>query len=226
MIIGIAIFDGFIFRIRIEGVHGDERTQVTNLLQQSGVRPLTRKRSHDKEALSAHIIQSLNFIAHSVAFVRGNTLHFNLHRAHTPPEGSKNDIVSRHDAIVTELIVLSGFPMVKIGDTVRAGQVIVKAAMQVGTEVGEPDEYGRLTYTPILHPSMAFAIVRGIVSHSRMSILTPDMDKDETVLSLVNQILSEENLGDFDNYDIHTSQIGGGSFVLEVVLTATKNLIQ
>jgi len=161
----------FVFRIRVDGLDGDELRQVQTFLNQNRITSNSRKSTVRNANITTQLMTEFDFVAHATAQIRGNTFVINIHRAWMPPIPEMVDIVSLHDAVITQIIVLSGTPMVAIGDAVTIGQILVAATYQTGVEVGEMDEYGRLTYKPIMGQTYAVAIIKGLVADVEVSLI-------------------------------------------------------
>ena len=217
MIIVLTIMNGLVFRINIQGLEGEEKLQVIQFLRDNGVRNLTWRRSHSRE-LATQLIQEFDFIVHSNMSARGTTLVFNIYRASTPPGASRTDIISMHDAVITSLIVISGIPRVQIGDIVRVRQVLVEASFQIGVEVGEMDEYGNWTYSPITHPGVAIAQIHGEISFSRSSVTSSENSAMEHAEALYKELILNYGFDENDERDMFITRLDDGTYSTEVVI--------
>ncbi|MCL2570632.1 MAG: sporulation protein YqfD [Firmicutes bacterium] len=221
----VTLLSGFIFRIEINGLEKDEVIQVQSFLYDNGIRRLRWKHNTDTGNLSTAIIQNFDFITHTNVQIRGTTLQINIHRTPTPPPAPVTNLVSLYDAVITQITVLSGIAQVSIGDTVRTGQTLVLAQFQIGVQVGEPDEYGYLTYTQITHPTTAVALIRGKVSHSKSTIIQNESQRASAEQNLFAQIVSQLGTQDFDEKNVYISQLADLSFVVEMVVSRVVDLI-
>jgi len=217
MIVALFIFDGLVFRVRVEGLLHEEREQVIGFLHDNGVRNLTWKRRHTQD-IAIRLSQEFEFIAHSNMVLRGSTLIFNVYRAVIPPGASKTDIKSNHDAVITSMMIMSGIPKVKIGDIVNVGQVLVEAAFQIGVEVGEPDEFGQNTYTPITHPGVAIAEIFGEVSFSMSRVVSNTSEADTNANEIYLELLLEHGFDDGDIRQVFIQSLPDGGYSVEVVI--------
>ena len=224
VVVALLGFNSLIFRIQIQGLERGEREQVSVFLRENNVRALTRKRQIGDE-ISGAVTANFDFIAHTSMFVRGNSLVVAVHRTETPPLPPMVDIVSSFDAIVTEMFIMSGIAQVEIGQAVQAGQVLVSAQIQIGVTPGEPDDWGRPTFTPITVPGYAMAIIRGRVSDSRAMIVQNENEKDMAVQTLTYQIKQANKGVEFDEVQSFVTQLSGGGFAVEVVASRVVDLV-
>lgn|GEM_PF-1595655 len=220
----LLVLNNMIFRIQIQGLDRDEGEKLSAFLTENNVRSLTRK-SRINDGLATAISSNFDFIAHTSMYIRGNTLVVSVHRTETPPMPSMVDIVSTHNAIITEMMVISGIAQVEIGQAVTAGQVLVAAQLQVGVTQGEPDDWGRPTFTPNTVPGYAMAIIRGRVSDSRAIIVQTEQEKDAAIVTLKHQIERDNDGINFDEITHFITQLEGGNFAVEVVASRVIDLV-
>ena len=226
-LLGLVLAQTLVFRVRIEGLEGAEAASVRSFLSERGFGSVTT-RGRVNDDLINNLTQNFDFIAHATGFISGTTFVVRAYRVPTPPLHILQDIVASHDAVIVEMIVLSGVPLVKPGDSVRVGQILVQAAFQVGVEVGEPNEYGQLTYTPIMHPGTAMAFITGRVSYTKSSIIKDAEMQNIIVAQLANEIKSENSLTEIERKDVFVNQLEDGGFAVEVivhVLVEMSNLV-
>jgi len=169
---------------------------------------------------------NFDFISHATISGRGTSIFVSIYRTNTPKATSTNDLVSRYDAVVTQINVFGGMAVASVGQPVRAGEVLVRAAFQVGVEVGEPDDWGRPTYTPITQPTTASAVVFGRVSHSRATVVQGEVNIPNATVVLMAQIMNDNNIIDYEATQTFTTPIGDGAYIIEVVVSVIRNLLQ
>jgi len=125
-VIAFVVLDQFAFRLRVQGLEGEEHAAVNAYLRERGIGNFSSKRAARDEGLALDIIQAFDFIAHASITVRRSTIVVSVHRAdNVAGEIPTGDILSTHDGVVAEIIIFSGTPVVSIGDVVMTGDVLV-----------------------------------------------------------------------------------------------------
>ena len=123
-IVAFLMLNQFAFRVRVDGLTGDERAAVTAHLGTLGVRGLTPKRIAHDNALAMNIIENFPFAAACSVELHGATLVVVVHRAEVIVPNS-GDVLATADGVITEIVVFSGTANVSVGDVVRTGDVLV-----------------------------------------------------------------------------------------------------
>jgi len=222
MIVAVCVFtilSNFIFRIEIRGLDNEQTAAVSAFLHDTGVRPLTTRATHRNANFSATLINEFPFIAHASHEVRGTRLVFHIYPALNPGQSGDEDLVSRWNATITEIVVIGGTQVATAGQSVTAGQVLVRAARQVGDiETGETDEMGRPILTPVYEQTRAVALVRGRVLASASKTVTDPTQIMFAQLHLVSQLQQSHRGVTFiyTQFDHHTAPDG--------TITATVSL--
>jgi len=221
-ICAFSVLNNFVFRIDIQGVDTDQARDVSLFLQESGVRPLTLKARYRHTDFSPMLISQFPFIAHASTQIRGTRLVFNIYQAPNPPELPYINIVARFDSVIEEIIVLSGTQVVNTGQVVRSGQILVRAARQVGDfEDGTTDEMGRPIMTPVEIPTHALAIITGrVVASASITV-----ESKSEVLIATTSLISEIQANHFGVTFIYMESFVTGNTVEVTLSTGTISLI-
>jgi len=120
--------DQFLFKIKIDGVHGTEYTQVSAFLRDNGISRFSPKSTKRANFVAQKIVEEFDFVAAANAYVKGSGVIFSIHRAENISHEVHGDIISTHDGVITRIIVLSGTPLVTVGDVVRKDDILVSGA--------------------------------------------------------------------------------------------------
>lgn len=188
----------FVFRIRVIGV-SPQRTQ--EIVQFIDIKPLSFKSIKKAQRVAAEITNRFDYVAHASSKIVGNVLYFKIYSVDMPGDTNvNNDIIATEDGVITNIIVASGRVMVKVGDAVRKGDILIKGEHRIGDDVYAPtravgeimadvkySEYGYNTTTEVL---ISKIIVRtGIKKFDRIETFIPVKDVLEVVATLNKSIV-------------------------------------
>lgn len=134
-IIGFACFilflcylSSLVLFIKVEGFKGNEREKLLNSLHRLGIKPgisrgylLERKRMIEREMMletpeAVWLGINLRGIVAEVKVIRRKT---------APAPSGACDIIASHEGIVTKVAVIRGVPVIKEGDTVARGDLLI-----------------------------------------------------------------------------------------------------
>ncbi|AZR73157.1 sporulation protein YqfD [Anoxybacter fermentans] len=157
MIIGILFFfillkafSSFLWFIEIEGNKRVTTEEIKKLILKSGIRRGMLLNHVNLSRLERTILIDLKEISWVDASLQGTKLQIKIVEKKLIKKESLTDIIAARSGVITQLIVLHGKPVVKEGDTVKAGQLLIKAANRYET-FAEPDYEGNLP--PYLPPA-------------------------------------------------------------------------
>jgi len=120
------MLEQFVFKVKVEGLTGDEHKQIVRYLETNGIKKFSQKRSQNTFEVAQDIVNEFDFIAAANVQVRGATLIYIFLRADNVISQIPNkDIITAHDGVIADIIVFSGTALVSAGDVVHAGDVLV-----------------------------------------------------------------------------------------------------
>jgi len=214
-VVAFFILNGFVFNVKVIGVEGGQQSEIAAFVRLQGVRPLIHKSSGQAAKVAGEIVGNFDYVAHASSKISGSTLIFNVYTVALPEGETQNrDLVAAIDGVVTNVIVASGRAMVKVGDIVREGQVLIKGERQVGAiDVGR-DEFGRLIQEGIYAPCRAVGEILADVKYSEFGM---NATEDE----LLAKIIIRTGITSFDKIESFMSAAG----VLEVVATVNRSIV-
>lgn len=135
----LVVLDSFVFSISVVGVEGQQRAEIMQFIGQHDLRPLTFKQQERAEDVAEQITASFDFVGHAAAKIVGTRLIFNINRTEVAGDsGANSNIVASADGVVDRVIVVSGRALVKTGDVVRKGDVLIIGEYQNGEETFAP----------------------------------------------------------------------------------------
>lgn len=134
--IAVAVLSNFVLGIKIDGTKSSEK-EIQNVLNDFGIRAFTPINMVDEEALRLAILNS----AENISFVEinreGSFLKITVVNELDPPEivsDNHKPIVSNKDALITRMVVLSGTPVCKVNQSVKAGTALIEPYVIKGEE--------------------------------------------------------------------------------------------
>jgi|GEM_PF-5302552 len=135
------LFAGLIIFIFVAMFYGSEIRKVTYLkdaakyaekiseiLQEENL----KSKNFNSRDLADKILNKIPQLVFASVFIDGVNLNILcIERDNTISQNENNaqDLISEYDGVITKMFVLSGTPMVKVGDTVIKGQVLIKASI-------------------------------------------------------------------------------------------------
>lgn len=124
----------FIWDISVEGADRVKAEEITEILDSMGIRPGTVKYGIDPEDISGTVMLKMAELAWCGAELRGTRLKLRIKDRRMPPEIVPVDepcnIVARVDGLIESIDVKNGREMVKPGDTVKKGQILVSGIVE------------------------------------------------------------------------------------------------
>ena len=145
-------FESFIYGYSVRGNVNVNTQSVVGILQAHHVDGFTYKGSLDLKEIKREVV-ALDGVSFASVKVVGNRLFVEIKEElpkELPEQDASFSICASHSAVVTKVVAESGTPVVKAGDSVQAGDVLIKAAY-VFTEGETPapargEVWGRVTY--------------------------------------------------------------------------------
>lgn len=141
---------GFIWAVEIQGNFSITQDVMMDFLKENQVCMGMRKKELDIEALEKNIRKEFYQITWTSVKLNGTKLTVQIkendlleaERAHKKEENlSPADLVANQDGVIVSMIVREGVPMVKAGDEVKAGDVLVSGSVPVYQEDGTIRKY-------------------------------------------------------------------------------------
>lgn len=144
-VVGVLVFAGvlnilamFIWDISVEGADKVDVGEIMKILDSMGIMPGTVKYGIDPENISSTMMLKIDELAWCGAELRGTRLKVRIKERHMPPEIVPVDepcnIVARVDGLIESVNVKNGREMVKPGDIVKKGQVLVSGIVESSRE--------------------------------------------------------------------------------------------
>jgi similar to stage IV sporulation protein len=118
----------FIFFIKVEGFKGEDQQRLLDSLGKAGLRPgiLRKDLLHKKNFIEREVIRVTPRAVWLGINVRGVVAEIKVVQRKFPPAPQGVcDIVAARDGVITKMIVVRGVPVVKEGETVARGDLLI-----------------------------------------------------------------------------------------------------
>ena len=137
-IILFLFLNSLVWDVRIEGCESGREDAIIAELESSGLFVGARWRLIDKGSIEARLLSDSSEVSWVNINRRGTVAYVKVidkvyHDVEQPPQGYAN-IVATRDAVIEEITVKRGVAMVKVGESVRKGQILISGI--VPTEQG------------------------------------------------------------------------------------------
>lgn len=132
----IVLFSSHVWIIKIEGLETIEQTRIEEILTENGLTPGVSKSGLDKKKIENQLMISVPELSWVGIEIKGIKATVRLAEMDEPPimqdKGSPSDIIAKNDGTITKVTVIQGTPMVKEGDIVKKGQLLIKGEEKGG----------------------------------------------------------------------------------------------
>ena len=129
---------GFIWLVEVQGNERMENEQILAFLEEHGLSIGERKSSIDRFFLERELITTFDDIAFVNIGISGTravvSIAETLERKDSIDKSRACDIIAKRDGVITSIFVSQGTPMVREGDVVLAGDVLVSGTLMAGAD--------------------------------------------------------------------------------------------
>ncbi len=138
--ISLHCLTSLIWRVEVVGVQQTDLFVLHRILEENGVKKWARSKSVDEEKIQFEILQQLDTVSWAGITIKGTDVTVEIkEREPTPemlPADQPCDLIAAKDGVVELMLVKEGEAVVKVGDTVSKGQLLVSALK--GVEIENP----------------------------------------------------------------------------------------
>ena len=192
-----------------------QKEEMVRLLAARGVKPGAYFPGVDRDGAAAEVLRSFSGLTYAALRRRGLGMELYVVQATQPPEVydpmQRTDVVAEAGGLVTRVVTLSGEAMVRPGDTVVAGQVLIR-----GTEK-TPHARGAVS-------ARVWAVGRGEAERERTQRILTGRSEQRTLLRIGKERMLwpqerkwTENFAEFDERSERTLLLDGLFFPIEIV---------
>ena len=136
------VLTSFVWVIEIEGVERMDESALRAFMSESGLEPGAWKSGVNPRELERAMLARFDDIAFLHIQLSGTRAVVHLSEtipAHeAPAPGEPRDLIAKKDGLIISIATSQGTPMVKSGDVVRAGDILVSGVLAIGEDGVEP----------------------------------------------------------------------------------------
>ena len=119
----------FIWNIEVYGLENLQKQEVLNILKEQGIVVGKQYKNNDLEEVERYLESKLNEISMISLMKKGSTILVNLKEVRIPSvmlnDSETGNLVASEAGLVTGLNLVQGTAMVKIGDTIKEGDILI-----------------------------------------------------------------------------------------------------
>ena len=134
------LLSSFIWTLDIEGTKRISQHKIRNLAAEQGLKPGNFRYQVDRDQLVNHLLRELPEISYAEVEVGPRSRIRIVERLRAPKGQGNCHIVAKKDGIIDTVLALAGQPMVKEGDMVKKGQIIISGAIYPPEPEPDPDK--------------------------------------------------------------------------------------
>lgn len=216
VVVIIGILSAFCFQIEVRCEDKEVAKRVEYLVKESKVVGKS-KLSIDKKQIEQKIVESVENVAFAQVFFEGESIVVDVicHKDATSARKNFSKIVAKENAVISRVLCYSGTPLVKTGDTVKAGQTLIEGYIERGV-VGEEN------YQKIPTPASGEVYAR-VWEREQLDITMQRIDflrtgKSKTIYESLwmGKPLNSSKKCNFEYYEVEVKQVYlGGIFPIK-----------
>lgn len=224
-IVTISMGTKICFDINIDCEGGETRSKITEILKENSVKKFMLKSSVDTKALSREISSKIEDIGFASCYFEGGILNVEVKQVHKDEEKPQySQIVASCDGIVTRVLVYSGTALVKAGDVVKKGDVLIEGYIDTypGTEDNQriPVEADGLVYAECSYSN------RVVLSQNSIEEVRTGKSYKTTDLYVFGKLLGKKTSPRYTYYESVTETKVFGSIIPVKAVTTTYYEVQ
>ncbi len=128
----------FVWRIDVVGNERVTKEEILNALNKAGFKKGTLRYGIDEAMLQNKVLLDLKELSWMWVYVKGTRAVVDVRERVDPPEMIQSDttsnIVAERDGLITEIVVRNGNANVKVGDTVKKGELVISGVVPIGED--------------------------------------------------------------------------------------------
>ncbi|MDD3394802.1 MAG: sporulation protein YqfD [Clostridia bacterium] len=136
--VGLYLLSSFIWVIRVEGNERVPKEDILTYCQELGLKPAAWKRGVDPEEITKEILIQFPDISWVSVDIKGTDVTIKvaetIEKAEVVDKVTPCNVVAAMDGVILKITAERGTPMVKEGDVVKKGDVLISSAVVIGLE--------------------------------------------------------------------------------------------
>ena len=129
------LMESVLWKIQIEGETEDAERKILHTLREQGVDIFKQTKAMDTEDLRYALLDEVSELSWVAVNLRGGkltVLALESEEEEEPQNGAPCHLIALRDGVITESVVLEGMSLVKVGDSVAQGQILVSGFEDYG----------------------------------------------------------------------------------------------
>ena len=155
----LVLFSSHVWIVKIEGLETLEQARIEQLLAENGLTAGVSKSALDKKKIENQLMISVPELSWVGIEIKGIKATVRLAEMDEPPvmqdKDAPSDIIAKSDGTITKVTVLQGTPMIKEGDVVKKGQLLIKGEEKDGKKRAALGE----VYAEVWHKSSGASLL-------------------------------------------------------------------
>lgn len=211
------------FDVRIDCDDPQLKGQIADILNSNSIKAFTPKSKIDTSKLSYELTKSIDKIGFANCYFNGGVLHISIKEVHVKEEEPEYDtIVADRDCIITKVLVYSGTALVKEGDVVKKGDVLIEGYVDSMPNDPQNEENERFYVK-------ADGVVMGETAYTKQIVMTDSAitavrtgeSYSVTQIYLFGKLIGKQNPIKYESYEYTTQVKTFGSVIPIKAVTTT-----
>lgn len=121
----VLVTSQFIFRIDVYGIDRIDKSQVVSVLETNGVKVGQYNKNINTKEIEKALYSTIDDIGLVSVIIKGTTVVVNIEEKLEFENKNFTPIVAQEDGIITDIVLVTGTPLVKVGEVVKKGDVLI-----------------------------------------------------------------------------------------------------
>lgn len=162
---GLYLLSSMVWFIDIKGNQRLAEAEILGAAAEAGLKKGVMKWQVNTAAVEARIEEKLPLVSWTGVYIKGTRVTIEVAERIVPAEEDRRPahIVAGKAGLIKEVLILTGHPAVKEGDTVVPGQVLISGAIPPPEEPNKPGEEKKPEKGPKIIKPLRYVQARGIV---------------------------------------------------------------
>jgi similar to stage IV sporulation protein len=155
------LLSSFIYTVEVEGTDQISPDKIERLAAEQGLRPGSLRYQVDRDQVVNYLLRELPEISYAEVHVSPRSRIRIVEKVSPPKSIGTCHIVAKKDGIIDSMLALTGQPVVKEGDLVKKGQILISG--EIYPPEPEPDPNNQNPQPPTPRKPVDFVQAQGVV---------------------------------------------------------------